>query len=713
MSSVSSAVIGSPRPYKWNPLPSPRHIRLLNFSPLKKPTQAVVYSLETFSIDDCPPYEALSYTWGPPTRGMHDDFEATMSAQPTKKMLIVDDLGTPRILDVTENLSQALVRIGIWKFLMPETSRYVWIDAICVNQDDFEERASQVLLMGDVFANVEQVIVYLGDDMSDIDAKFIWLLENVLPVLRDTVKTRGWQWLAAQVPYDPAVWSQISSLRLTEREWLQHWQSAWKFCYRHRWFSRAWAAQEVVLNSNSSFILGPLRMPFTLITAMTEWLAFLRWDFTEISQSDLSGPEVGHIVPNAAIINQLACLFQVEMDEPRPVAVVRFVAGAQTAEQRWFSSIARLLREIRNYNATDPRDKVYSILGLAQRLQPAEISFDFRVDYTSPVPEVYTHITSALLSKLPLLLVLSYVDTDHRSTPRFPELPSWVPDYSAQALPPLAEDIRPIDLAFDASLSRGTNVPQVEVNGAELSLYGAKLDVISHLGLSLFQGDRHTHLAALLDICLRMDATYAPTGEDAVEVLRRTLLCSMGVHGDDPEHGDDPGHGDDAALASMGAAFHDWTVFLACTAAQDRPDQASELRALIAAVAGRSQRARQLLPARKELRTAAKAERAARASRTARSFSWGSTHRIAPRLVGMAMRRRLGLTGAKLLGLMPPTAREGDEVWLLRGAVVPFVLRRAEEGTYRLVGEAYVHGAMYGEMMTEETRASFHQIRIV
>ena len=71
------------------------------------------------------------------------------------------------------------------------------------------------------------------------------------------------------------------------------------------------------------------------------------------------------------------------------------------------------------------------------------------------------------------------------------------------------------------------------------------------------------------------------------------------------------------------------------------------------------------------------------------------------------------IVGDSGLGLMPHSAQRGDEVWLLRGAVVPFVLRPAEGGKYRLVGESYIHGAMFGEMMTEEVKASFRKIEIV
>ena len=69
--------------------------------------------------------------------------------------------------------------------------------------------------------------------------------------------------------------------------------------------------------------------------------------------------------------------------------------------------------------------------------------------------------------------------------------------------------------------------------------------------------------------------------------------------------------------------------------------------------------------------------------------------------------RRLISSSSGLLGLGPMSTAQDkacrDEIWLLRGARVPFILRRLSEDRYRIVGEAYVHGLMYGEAVD-----SFH-----
>jgi hypothetical protein len=62
-------------------------------------------------------------------------------------------------------------------------------------------------------------------------------------------------------------------------------------------------------------------------------------------------------------------------------------------------------------------------------------------------------------------------------------------------------------------------------------------------------------------------------------------------------------------------------------------------------------------------------------------------------------------TKKKFLGVVPVSALEGDQIWVLRGSRVPFVLRLLANGNYKLIGEAYVHGFMRGELFTGAYRS--------
>lgn len=97
-----------------------------------------ILRLADIRCDTTPPYVALSYVWG--------------DAANTRT--VVCDL-TPT--SVTLNLEQALS--VIWK---AHPSMRLWADAICINQDNIEERSNQVSLMGDIFRLANRVLVILG-----------------------------------------------------------------------------------------------------------------------------------------------------------------------------------------------------------------------------------------------------------------------------------------------------------------------------------------------------------------------------------------------------------------------------------------------------------------------------------------------------------------------------------------------------------------------
>jgi hypothetical protein len=75
--------------------------------------------------------------------------------------------------------------------------------------------------------------------------------------------------------------------------------------------------------------------------------------------------------------------------------------------------------------------------------------------------------------------------------------------------------------------------------------------------------------------------------------------------------------------------------------------------------------------------------------------------------------RKIFTTAHSHLGLGMRSMQKDNEVWVLRGVNVPVILRRREEGeTYELVGESYVHGCMYGELVSEDVEPRFGSVKI-
>lgn len=101
--------------------------------------------INLFAVDSLSsqPYEALSYVWG------------SQGADVTVSM-------NGRTFNVSANLAQAL------HCLRPvESNRVLWVDAVCINQADDVEKSYQVSLMGEIYRNAEEVVIFLGEERDD------------------------------------------------------------------------------------------------------------------------------------------------------------------------------------------------------------------------------------------------------------------------------------------------------------------------------------------------------------------------------------------------------------------------------------------------------------------------------------------------------------------------------------------------------------------
>ena len=116
-------------------------------------------SLLEYTIDEAPSYEAISYTWGEPTR--------------TSQVLI-----DGKVFLVTTNLFLALQRC-----MRLLKKRFLWADAICINQEDLEERNQQVALMKDIYQHADSVLVHLG-----LSAEKSEEMVRIFPLIIDAVR---------------------------------------------------------------------------------------------------------------------------------------------------------------------------------------------------------------------------------------------------------------------------------------------------------------------------------------------------------------------------------------------------------------------------------------------------------------------------------------------------------------------------------------------
>jgi hypothetical protein len=160
-------VQGIKKPFTYPHLPE-GNIRLLKLLPHRDITGPLQCSLIEYPLDDLVEsnhhlYDSLSYVWGSP--------EMSQS-------ISIDDCYIP----ITTNLHTALLHLRD-RFL----ERIIWVDAICINQQDLSERGSQVQRMAMIYALANRVIVWLGEaeDNSDQALEEIYRSADGQPASED------------------------------------------------------------------------------------------------------------------------------------------------------------------------------------------------------------------------------------------------------------------------------------------------------------------------------------------------------------------------------------------------------------------------------------------------------------------------------------------------------------------------------------------------
>lgn len=151
----------------YTPLAEIDEIRLLHLEPNSSlDGNLMTCTLHHAKLSNKPRYEALSYMWGP------------------KEMKSIQLNG--QRYNVRENLLQALFHLQ-----ETNTKRVLWIDAVCINQDDIEERNYQVSQMGMIYHKAWRVLSWLGPDNDPSIELGIWALNNHVRFLSQPI-TDDW-----------------------------------------------------------------------------------------------------------------------------------------------------------------------------------------------------------------------------------------------------------------------------------------------------------------------------------------------------------------------------------------------------------------------------------------------------------------------------------------------------------------------------------------
>jgi len=317
--------------YTYEPLRLSRSIedtkvRLIELLPETK-CKMIACNMHCFSLSDCPQYVAISYTWGSP--------------------LVIKEM---RI-----NNKQFYVRENLWWCLYnmrtSQRWRFLWIDALCINQDDIPERNRQVPRISLIYTAAMTVVVWLGSATDESNLAIDYIVQ------------KGCKPLQAKGDGFRQIWSK------------QHGRAVLDLCERPYW-TRVWIIQEVMMAQYIIFLCGDKSF---------EWR------------------DINYIFKNLKRIAN-----HIHVEHHRYVAAVLASPGGSIIEQKrqWNAlplegqtfTLKHLLKQYRNQRSTEIRDKVYALLGLTNLNDPNPTKHQIYVDYSKPVEDIYRDVLQSIWS---------------------------------------------------------------------------------------------------------------------------------------------------------------------------------------------------------------------------------------------------------------------------------------------------------------------------
>ncbi|KAL8649751.1 MAG: hypothetical protein Q9210_004213 [Variospora velana] len=629
----------------------------------------LVCSLTVVDIENTLPYEALSYVWG-----------RDLACRP-----LWCDGG---LLQIRPNLDTAL------RFLrLPSHARRLWVDAICIDQGNVDERTRQVQYMRLVYKYAARTIVWLGLKSPGIDEVF--RLAQVIAEIKD-----------ADRESNGAV-SQPAKVHLPELDIITEiFEANTEAVHRltdffnRDYFVRIWCVQEVVVS---------------------------RWCVAKCE--DL---EIDFMVLLSTIIN--VNMRRTSMFAGRPLEFWNMIYMLKQpgrsnlprvsghAVEGSVGSLENLLIGTRDFLATDARDKIFSLLGIsdeglmpvlalskvmhadrnslsarflhhaqrgltsvAQRVNNLGPGIDLarnqalKADYNQGVVEVYRAFTRFMMRKSPRMLdILSHVQ--HLDNPLSDSYPSWVPKWFQPRSASLIGGIG----CFLAGLCDGHFPYFALLHDSPLSGKSIRPDILS---LDGYQIDRVKSVSQLMNIGVLEELPIEASWDHLVgtpfstsfhtyrngEMLQMAFCKSL-------------------AAGCLGAALHQgFQLSHSHPNSNHRTHFTRQSHSDAAAyVMSRLDPSAFSYPgALASLREAASSGSLSGYVRAVQAFSYN---------------RKVYLTQNGFLGIGPSLMNEGDEICVLFGGRVPFALRRMPDH-HVLIGETYIYDEdiMWGKL-TEAVR---------
>ncbi|KAJ5736114.1 uncharacterized protein N7483_001239 [Penicillium malachiteum] len=323
------------------PLATDEHyIRLLKFDSTVS-EEPLRFSLKVCKFLEKPTYNSLSYEWGDTV---------------ADRLIFIND----RLFFIRENLHSFL------KVLASSAYRddYVFVDAICINQDDIAERNAQVRRVGDLYAQAENVLVWLGSGTAESDFVFDICSDSVAS--STIVRTK----LGEEK-------TRIEALDFNAPD-----GEALDTVYQRSYWTRLWIIQELFLAQNIILFCGLKSTPWSVFRQLPRWNkgVFVPGGFTGVDMVLGSTPAGRHA---RDILNELD-----KMEQGRSAFIDK--------------GLVTLVLKFGLAQCFDVRDRVYGLLGLASASDKhkEDRGLEVVVDYSASPMSLFVRLLSTLPHEL-------------------------------------------------------------------------------------------------------------------------------------------------------------------------------------------------------------------------------------------------------------------------------------------------------------------------
>ncbi|KAI1464976.1 HET-domain-containing protein [Daldinia caldariorum] len=359
--------------HRYSPLSGRKHIRLAIIHPGKFEDEIFISFQTSEFPDTTSPYEALSYVWGSDNSSLlvyvkSADLAVTNESQ---KVSLVEFEN----ISITRNLDIALRYLRY-----VDTSRVVWIDALCINQEDDVEKGPQVAMMNDIYRLASRVVAWLGPEENDSN-RAMYLIGYLGSQVEVNLSRR--KIVPVANCHDPTIGDVNVLLPFREEDLA----SIYHLLSR-KWFERLWIRQEIYLAGPEAIVMCDLYQ--------VKWSIFRRG---LMCLSIKLPPILEH-----------TDLY---------VARLRFLEGFIFHEPIVYLVDIKYI--FNNAQCLNPQDRLYAVWAF---FTDVEKSFIPPPDYTQPYEKLYATVIRNFINHFGSLNILSECQLQETTCP------SWVPDWS-------------------------------------------------------------------------------------------------------------------------------------------------------------------------------------------------------------------------------------------------------------------------------------------